>query len=170
MSRSRDDSKEDASENRQDERAGAQSHRNRKRLRQNLRHASISILGGIPQVSANQVSEVAVYCCQSGPSSLYLARSCFSIAGGIFRSASNGPPGEIRIRKNVIVTTQNSTAIKASRRRTRKAITRFHVGCRGACAKRLIFLKQSRGSANCRGSQGSCRREDPESCPLRRTP
>ena len=60
------------------------------------------------------------------------------MAGGIFRSASNGPPGESRIRKNVIVITQNNTTTNAIKRRTRNVITRFHLCCLCLPAKRPI--------------------------------
>src|ERR1700730_12606274 len=53
-----------------------------------------------------------MYCSESGPSNLYLARSCFSMCSGNFRSRSNGPPGIRRMRKKVIVMTQKRMTIK----------------------------------------------------------
>jgi len=65
-----------------------------------------------------------VNCCQSGPSNSYFARSCASMAGGILRSRSNGPPGASRMRKKVRVTTQKRTKNSAGRRRTINFSTR----------------------------------------------
>src|SRR5271165_2035702 len=53
-----------------------------------------------------------MYCSESGPSNLYLARSCFSMCSGNFRSRSNGPPGIRWTRKKVIVMTQKRMTIK----------------------------------------------------------
>ncbi len=51
-----------------------------------------------------------------------VARSCFSIASGIFRSPSNGPPGETRMSRKVIETTQKRTTTSESRRLARWVI------------------------------------------------